>query len=191
MESIAIQSTSIYSNIPKSEEERMPRQIKEEQIKEGVPWAYFDGASQNNKVGAGLIIHIIKSHSLKASVGLGNGSNNYIELSALKLLLCWLIHMNIFTVQIFGDSLNVIKWANDQSRCQNYSLLPLLEEIQQLKLSFNTFSSHHIYRERNKDADKLSKEGLQQDLGRWRIEEEINGSVHHSDQPPHRLPASA
>eukprot|EP00253_Pinus_taeda_P028824 PITA_28824 len=159
VEAIVIQSTSIYSNIPESEEERMPRQIKEEQIKEGVPWAYFDGASQNNKARVGLINHITKRHSLKASVGLGNGSNNYVELSALKLILCWLIHRNIFTVQIFGDSLNVIKWANDQSKCQNYILLPLLEEIQQLKLYFNTFSIHHIYRERNEDADKLSKEG--------------------------------
>ena len=98
VESIAIQCTSIYSNIPDSEEERMPRQVREEQIKEGVPWAYFDEASQNNKAGAGLIIHINERHSLKASVGLGSGSNNFAELSALKLLLCWLIHRNIFTV---------------------------------------------------------------------------------------------
>eukprot|EP00253_Pinus_taeda_P022819 PITA_22819 len=44
-DSIAIQCTSIYSNIPKSEEERTPRLIREEQIKEGIPWAFFDGAS--------------------------------------------------------------------------------------------------------------------------------------------------
>eukprot|EP00253_Pinus_taeda_P032437 PITA_32437 len=87
-ESIAIQCTSILSNIPELEEERNPRQIREEQIKEGVPWAYFDRAPQNNKARAGMIIHLNENQTLKASVGLGMGTNNYAELSALKLLLC-------------------------------------------------------------------------------------------------------
>lgn len=46
---------------------------------------------------------------------------------------------------------------------------PLLEEIQVLKLSFNVFSVCHIYRKRNVIADRIYKEGLQQDLGRWKV----------------------
>lgn len=185
VESIGIQCTSTFTNIPESEEERRPRQIREEQIKEGIPSAFFDGASQNNKAGAVLIIHLNKNQTLNSSVGLGNGTNNFAKMSALKLLLCWLIHRNIFTVQIFQDSLNVINWVNGQSRCQNYILRPLLEEILNLKLSFIVFSLCHIYRERNNSGDKLSKEGLQQDLGSWSIVEEDNGLIHVSDQPPH------
>jgi len=64
-------------------------------------------------------------------------------------------------------------------------LHPLLEEIQLLKLSFNSFSIHHKYRERNDMAEKLSKDGLKQVLGSWRIVEEINGEDHFSDQPPY------
>lgn len=100
--SIVVQASSIYLNISNSEEERMHIHVEEEKIKDGVPWAYFDEASQNNKVGVGLIIHINESYSLKSSIGLGSGSNNFVELYALKLLLCWLIHRNILTVQIFG-----------------------------------------------------------------------------------------
>lgn len=160
-EAIAIQCTSIYTNIPKPDAEKMPRQVIEEQIKDGISWAFFNGASQNNRTGVGLVIHINQNRCLKASVGLGTSTNNFVELSALKLLLYWLIHRNIFTVQIFGESMNVIKWFNGQRRCQNYIVLPLLEETKQLEHSFNVFSLCHIYREHNDTTNRLSKEGLQ------------------------------
>eukprot|EP00253_Pinus_taeda_P004311 PITA_04311 len=183
--SIAIQSISIFQNIPEQEENKTPRQIREEQIKEGIPWAYFDGASQNNRAGAGMIIHVNANQSIKASVGLRTGSNNYAEMSALKLLLCWLIQRNIFTIQIFGDSLNVINWVIGKSTYKNYMLKTLLEDLQDLQISFNSFSLCHIYREGNESADKLSKEGLQQNLGSWKIVEEDHGQIRVSDQPPH------
>lgn len=182
---IMIRCLSIYSIIPDAEDEREPRKVAEEQIKEGVPWAYFDGTSQENKAGAGIVINLNNTHTLKASIGLGSGSNNFAELSALKYLLCWLIHKNTLTVQIFGDSLNVINWLNGRSRCQNYVLQPLFEEIQNLKLSFNSLSINHIYRERNDMADKLSKDGIEQAVDSWRIREEANGESFVSDQPPY------
>lgn len=64
-EAIAIQCTSIYTNIPKPVAEKMPKQVSEEQIKDDIPWAYFDGASQNNRTGAGLVIHINQNQCLK------------------------------------------------------------------------------------------------------------------------------
>lgn len=183
-ESIAIQSTAILSSIPEPEETRKSTQRREEQVRNGIPWAYFDGASQDNLAGAGIIIHLSTSHSLKASVGLGTGTNNFSELSALKFLLCWLIHRNIFTVQIFGDSLNAVNWVNGKNRCQNYLLRPLLEEIQNLKSFFNVFTIEHIYRDRNEAADRLSKDGLQQAMGTWRLTEKIHDQIHVSDHPP-------
>lgn len=132
-----------------------------------------------------MIIHVNANQSLKASVGPGSGSNNYAEMSALKFLLCWLIQRNIFTIQIFGDFLNVINWVNGQSTCKNYMLKPLLKEIQALKISFNSFFLCHIYRERNESADKLSKEGLQQNMGSWKVVEEDHGQISVSDQQPH------
>eukprot|EP00253_Pinus_taeda_P036400 PITA_36400 len=126
-EATTIQSTVVYSSIPEPENTRNKPQSKEEPIKAGVPWAYFDGASQINSAGAGIIIHLNDSHSLMASVGLGTGSNNYAELSALKLLLCWLVHRHIFAIQIFGDSLNVVKWVNGNSRCQTICSGPSLK----------------------------------------------------------------
>ena len=127
-ETIAIPCISIFTSIPESEEERTPRQVREEQIKEGITWAFFDGASnQRNICGERIVIHLNAQKCLKSSMGLGAGTNNFVELQTLKLLLCWLIHLGLRSVQIFSDSQNVIKWFNGEYRCQNYMLIPLLE----------------------------------------------------------------
>lgn len=84
---------------------------------------------------------------LKASVDLGIGTNNYAELQTLKLLLCSLIHMGLGSVQIFGESHNVIKWFIGDLRCQNYMLIPLLEEFLHVKQYFNYITVCRIYRE--------------------------------------------
>jgi len=43
----------------------------------------------------------------------------------------------------------------------------------------------YIYRDRNGEADQLSKAGLQQDPGSWAIEEIRQGQSYISDQPPY------
>jgi len=42
----AIQCVSIYSSIPEPEEKKSQTHNKTVHIKEGIPWAFFDGASQ-------------------------------------------------------------------------------------------------------------------------------------------------
>jgi len=98
-------------------------------------------------------------------VGLGPGTNIFAELSALHLILCWLIELNIFAVQIFGDLKNVINWVKGSSSCHNQILQVLLDEILLLKSSFNQLFIYHTYRENNEEVDKLSKDGLKQNLG--------------------------
>ena len=131
-----------------------------------------------------MSIHLSVDHFLKASVGLGSGSNNFAELSALHLLMCWLLQRSILTIQIYGDSQNVTNWVNGKASCHNQILKPLLEEIMLLKPSFNSFHLCHIYRENNEEADRYSKTGLQQALGIWRITEQTQDLIRVSDHPP-------
>lgn len=79
--------------------------------------------------------------------------------------------MDNISVQIFGDSLNIFKWFNKEFICQNYLSKPILEEIWTLKNHFTYIFVCHIYREWNKAANLLSKEGIQQVLGSWKIKE--------------------
>eukprot|EP00253_Pinus_taeda_P023539 PITA_23539 len=185
---IASNCAAIYSAIPTPEGKNPPNRDKPVIIKEGIPWAFFDGASQNNKAGAGISIHLNSDHFFKAVVGLGSGLNNYVELAALHLLLCWLLQRNTSTIQIFGDSMNVIKWVNGNASCQNQIFKHLLEEILFLKSSFNNFHVCHIYKEKNAEADQLSKASLQQNLGCWSIEEHFQGPQNFSHQAPFAPP---
>eukprot|EP00253_Pinus_taeda_P002838 PITA_02838 len=177
LSTIATNCATIYSSIPPPESKNPQKHDKPVIIQEGTPWAFFDGASQHNRASAGLCIHLNPDHSIKASMGLGPGSNNYAELSALRLLICWLLQRNIPSIQIFGDSMNVVKWVNGNALCQNQILKPLLDDILSLKYLFNSFTICHIYRDKNSAADQLSKAGLQQDLGSWSIEEYRQGQT--------------
>lgn len=62
--------------------------------------------------------------------------------------------------------------------------LPILEEILQIKQAFNNISYCHIYRERNHEANFLSKEGARKAMSDWQVTEHMNGTVqifpHHS-----------
>jgi len=86
-----VEGATIYDSIPTLVGPSQSRTIQPEFIRESVPSAYFDGASDiNGRCGAGLVIHLSPGKSLRASVGLGQGSNNFAELKALHHLLCYL-----------------------------------------------------------------------------------------------------
>eukprot|EP00253_Pinus_taeda_P030228 PITA_30228 len=186
---IASNCAVIYSTIPAPKVKSKPTRDKPFTIREGIPWAFYDRASQNNRAGTGMSIHLSADHYLKASVGLGSGTNNFAELSALHLLLCWLLQRNILSIQIFGDSQNVNNWVNGNTLCHNHTLKPLLEEIILLKSSFTKLHLCHIFRENNEEADQLSKAGLQQILGGWATEEFYQGHQAFSIQPPFAPPS--
>eukprot|EP00253_Pinus_taeda_P011344 PITA_11344 len=186
---VASNCAAIYSSLPPPEPNIAPNCDAPLIINESLPWAFFDGASQQNRAGAGICIHLNKEHFLKAVVGLGMGSNNFAELMALRFLMCWSLHKNIFRIQIYGDSMNVINWVNGKSTCHNQILKVVLDEIMSLKSLFNSISICHIYREKNTIADQLSKTGLQQVLGSWSIEETRQGQTFHSQLPPFAPPA--
>jgi len=66
--------------------------IQPELIDSSLQREYFDGASQNLLCGGeGRVLHISESHFLKIKMGLGKGTNNYVELLALLLLLKYII----------------------------------------------------------------------------------------------------
>lgn len=87
--------------------------IKRPEIKGDIPIVFFDGAKDLSKhlCGAGFLIHISKSHFLHCSLGVGFGTNVFIELVSL-----WgamqVAHkfLHLKKLNIFGDSLVVIRW---------------------------------------------------------------------------------
>jgi hypothetical protein len=61
---------------------------------------------------------------------------------AITLVLTLAAEKDVFNLQIFGDSLLVIKWMNKESEVRNFMLHPLVEEISGIVLSFDF---HHLF----------------------------------------------
>lgn len=135
------------------------------------PWAYFDGTSQKNGplCGGGALLHLFASHFYKLKMGLGLGSNNYVELMSLKLLIPFAWEQCVNSLQIFGDSMHVVNWTKKIQKCHNVILLPQLEEILGILDSFDSIFVRHIYRERKMAANSLSKASLELEYGNWLI----------------------
>ena len=59
------------------------RRTLEVEIDRTSPWAFFDGAAQNNSCGGGAVLFLTESHFFILSMGLGGGTNNFAELMSL------------------------------------------------------------------------------------------------------------
>ena len=80
-------------------------------IDKTVPWAFFDGAAQDNRCGGGAYMFMREGHFYKITMGLGEGINNFPELFSLKLLLISAAKKGCHTLVCFGDSMNFINWV--------------------------------------------------------------------------------
>ena len=147
------------------------------ELDRSLPWAFFDGATQNNLCVGGAMLYLTESHFFVMSLGLGGGTNNFAELMSLKLQLMFALEKGCTELNFLGDSFNVINWINQTQECRHLRLAHIISSIRQLLLQFDSYSCRHVYREDNKEADKASKEGLRLALGTWLVKESNEGTV--------------
>ena len=121
--------------------------------------------------GAGGILYFSDKISFFFKAGLGAGTNNIAELCALKLLLTLARMKDYAKIQIFCDSQLVINWAKGKFRMHNLELSLILQEVHRLSDWFELVQFQHIYRERNRLADTLAKDGARISEGYWHIKE--------------------
>lgn len=55
----------------------------------------------------------------------------------------------------------IINWGNGAQRCHVMRLLPLVEKVLLLKNHFDLIYFKHVYKERNRLEDRLSKEATE------------------------------
>jgi hypothetical protein len=91
---------------------------------------------------------------------MGRGTNNLDEFVALFYLLKFFLDKELFAIQIFGDSLMVIKWMLEQVQVQNIGLLVVEEQVKDIATYFLDIIFSHILCEKKQVGDILSKEGL-------------------------------
>jgi hypothetical protein len=104
-------------------------------------------------------------------MGLGQGTNNYVEILVLKLLLIYAIEKEIYHIQIFGDSMNVINWARKHQICHTIFLIPILDDIFRLLDAIDSLVISHVYMDMNMVEDTLFKASFQLTLAQWHFTE--------------------
>lgn len=135
------------------------RHVVQELINKEFPWGYFDGAAGGDPVrcGGGVVLFFNDHNFLHIKAGFDRGTNNFVELMALRLLLRKAWEWGVCSLQIFGDSKIILEWEKGTHRCNILRLRSLLDEVLLLKSLFDFISFSHVYRERNSLVDKLSK----------------------------------
>jgi len=122
---------------------------------------YFDGCSKGNpgKSGAGFVIYENDLEIYSESKFLGKQTNNFAEYSGLLLGLKKAKEMGIHDLNVYGDSMLVIKQMNGEYKVKATGLLTLYnlakEYSSNMKITFQ-----HIYRDKNKRADELANNSI-------------------------------
>ena len=121
---------------------------------------YIDGASIGNpgKIGIGYLISKDKKLLKEESVYLGIGTNNFAEYMALIFSLIETIALDEKDCCVYSDSNLLCEQINGTFRVKSKNIYPLFVLAKKLISKLNSFSISHINREKNKEADKLSKE---------------------------------
>jgi ribonuclease HI len=136
---------------------------------------FADGGSRGNPgpAGAGAIVRDEQGKIVaEVSEFLGHTTNNVAEytgiLSALETL--WSLegeHASEASVAVKMDSLLVVKQMNGEYKIKHPNLIPLAARVKELARKFKSVTFAHVYREYNKEADKLAN--LAMDRGMRRI----------------------
>lgn len=124
--------------------------------------AYTDGASRGNPglsgCGAYLVSTVGKVHACKKF--LGKATNNQAEYEAVVLALTELKKLAATHILIRADSELAIRQLQGRYKVKSPHILPLYEKVRELAHSFESVSFEHIPREKNKQADRLANEAI-------------------------------
>lgn len=133
-----------YHEIPEENHTLVGHMVSLESIDHNIPQAFFDGAPQAQGCRGHIPLHKTKNHHYKIEMGLGVGTNNYVELISLRHLLHFSLTHACNHIHIFGDSQIIINWFNNIFACHMHSLRNILDEIMILKAQF-TISLVNIF----------------------------------------------
>lgn len=127
---------------------------------------YTDGASRGNPglAGAGAVLLSPEKKVTELKKFLGKQTNNFAEYQAMLLAFEELQRQKAEHVILRADSELMIKQMRKEYRVKNENIKPLYEKAVRFLENFSSVIFEHIPREKNKEADRLANEALDEVL---------------------------
>jgi ribonuclease HI len=127
--------------------------------------ANVDGGARGNPgpAGYGAVIADAQGTVLaELYEGLGITTNNVAEYRGLIAALQWAVDHGHSRVHIKADSLLIVQQMLGNYRVKHEGLLPLYRQARHLAARIGHVTFEHVRREMNKEADRLSNLGMDQ-----------------------------
>jgi ribonuclease HI len=129
--------------------------------------AYVDGGARGNPgpAGYGAVITDENGQVLaELYAGIGISTNNVAEYRGLLAALEWAAAHGHSRLHIKSDSLLIVQQMLGKYRVKHAGLLPLYRQARHLMARVGTVTFEHVRREQNKEADRLSNLGMDQNI---------------------------
>ena len=120
----------------------------------------FDNEYKPINAGIGGVIKLEDKTLFSFSENVGVKTNNEAEYLALIKGVELCIKNNISNVLIFADSELVVKQINGDYKVKNERMAELHKKTHELLKMFLSWEINHVLRDKNTEADNLSKQGL-------------------------------
>ena len=124
---------------------------------------YSDGASRNNPGPASMGAVVIDPQGSvlrEISERLGVTTNNIAEYRGLLAGLEAALELGARRVEVRMDSELIVRQATGRYRVKHPGLLPLFQQLQELRARFDHIVFAHVPRAMNKHADRLANQAL-------------------------------
>jgi len=130
--------------------------------KENTLTIYIDGASRGNPgdSGVGIVMKIDDIVVKELSQYIGKTTNNVAEYKALILALEEASKLEPESIKIYSDSELLVNHLTGEYRVKSKHLKSLFDEVAELSKKFDQIDIEKINRDKNKEADKLSKKAI-------------------------------
>ena len=127
--------------------------------------ANVDGGARGNPGPAGygaIIVDASGQVLAELFAGIGISTNNIAEYRGLLAALQWALDHGHTAVHVRSDSLLVVQQMLGNYKVKHEGLIPLYRQARHLVARIGQVTFEHVSRERNRDADRLSNLGMDQ-----------------------------
>jgi len=147
--------------------------------------AHIDGGSRGNPGPAayGVSIETTGGEPVTAfGKFLGVATNNFAEYQGLLAALEYALNHSYRRLRVLTDSELMARQISGQYKVRSHDLKPLYDKARGLIARLESFSIRHVYREQNREADRLANQAM---------DDAERGIVPREPTPPPPIPQAA